>query len=206
MRKSKADAARTRQRIVETAAAEFRQHGIAATGLADLMAVAGLTHGGFYRHFDSKDQLVAEATAAAVGAMSDRISAASSKRQHGGLKRAIVQYLSTAHRDNPREGCPLAALGSEFARSDNACREVVTEGFFRLVATLASQLEDCPPEEAKAKSMAAALMMLGAITASRIATDDADSKSILQNAQRYAIQLLCGQNSVKKKAARRVRG
>src|SRR6266567_7519086 len=66
MRKSRIEAAKTRERIVTAAAAEFRQHGIAATGLADLMKAAGLTHGGFYRHFASKDQLVAEAVAQAV--------------------------------------------------------------------------------------------------------------------------------------------
>ena len=66
MRKSKQETAKTRERIVRAAAGEFREHGIVATGLADLMAAAGLTHGGFYRHFDSKDQLVAEACALAV--------------------------------------------------------------------------------------------------------------------------------------------
>ena len=66
MRRSNQEAAETRRRIVKTAAAEFRRHGIAETGLSDVMAVAGLTHGGFYRHFASKDQLVAEACADAV--------------------------------------------------------------------------------------------------------------------------------------------
>ena len=69
MRKSRIEAAKTRERIVTAAAAEFRQHGIAATGLADLMKAAGLTHGGFYRHFESKDQLVAEACSAAIATM-----------------------------------------------------------------------------------------------------------------------------------------
>jgi TetR/AcrR family transcriptional regulator, transcriptional repressor for nem operon len=67
MRKSKQEAAVTRQRIIKAAAAAFRKNGIAGTGLSDLMAAAGLTHGGFYRHFDSKDQIVAEACTAAAG-------------------------------------------------------------------------------------------------------------------------------------------
>src|ERR1700736_3538558 len=66
MRKSRSEAAKTRERIVAAAAAEFRRHGIAATGLIDLMKAAGLTHGGFYKHFASKGQLVAEACAAAL--------------------------------------------------------------------------------------------------------------------------------------------
>src|SRR5262245_41106101 len=93
MRKSKQEAARTRERIVEAAAAEFREHGIAATGLADLMSAAGLTHGGFYRHFDSKDQLIAETSAAAITTMIDRLaSAVSGKRGRAGLKAAITAY------------------------------------------------------------------------------------------------------------------
>src|SRR6266566_5816567 len=120
MRKSRIEAAKTRERIVSAAAAEFRQHGIAATGLADLMAAAGLTHGGFYRHFESKDQLVAEACAAATeSAMATFFS---NKSPKNGLKGRVAQYLSPAHRDDPSAGCPLAALGSEISRCDEKTR------------------------------------------------------------------------------------
>src|SRR6266516_5800071 len=80
MRKSRIEAAKTRERIVTAAAAEFRQHGIAATGLADLMKAAGLTHGGFYRHFDSKDQLVSEASAAALATTTEQMAAVASRQ------------------------------------------------------------------------------------------------------------------------------
>src|SRR6202022_2054897 len=83
MRKSKQETALTRERIVKAAASEFRQHGIVATGLADLMSAAGLTHGGFYRHFDSKDQLVAEASAVASAATTEQIAAAAAARAGG---------------------------------------------------------------------------------------------------------------------------
>ena len=123
MRKSRIEAAKTRERIVTAAAAEFRQHGIAGTGLADLMKAAGLTHGGFYRHFKSKDHLVAEACSAAVATMTERVAAsASGKRGRKSLETAVADYLSTEHRDNPRDGCPLAALGSEMARADTQTR------------------------------------------------------------------------------------
>ena len=72
MRKSKQEAAVTRQRIIRAAAAAFRKNGIAGTGLSDLMAAAGLTHGGFYRHLDSKDQIVAEACTAAGESLVER--------------------------------------------------------------------------------------------------------------------------------------
>src|SRR5438552_9305942 len=90
MRKSRIEAAKTRERIVTAAAAEFRQHGIAATGLADLMKAAGLTHGGFYRHFASKDQLVAEASAAALATTTEQMAAIAS-RQPGqkGIEAAV---------------------------------------------------------------------------------------------------------------------
>src|SRR5712671_1113823 len=109
MRKSRQEAAKTRERIISSAAAEFREHGIAATGLADFMKAAGLTHGGFYRHFESKDQLVAEACSAAIATMTERVaSSASRKRGRKGLEAVVAHYLSTEHRDNPRDGCPHA--------------------------------------------------------------------------------------------------
>ena len=111
MRKSKQEAEKTRRRIVTSAAAEFRERGIVATGLNDLMQAAGLTHGGFYRHFDSKEQLVAEATDEAQAALIKRMKDAAGRgrtksRSHGGLAAAVGEYLSIRHRDDPRDGCP----------------------------------------------------------------------------------------------------
>ena len=80
MRKSKQEAAATRQRIIKAAAAAFRKNGIAGTGLSDLMAAAGLTHGGFYRHFDSKDQIVAEACTAAAESLVEQLAASASRK------------------------------------------------------------------------------------------------------------------------------
>ena len=100
MRKSKQEAAVTRRRIIKTAAAAFRKNGIAGTGLSDLMAAAGLTHGGFYRHFDSKDQIVAEACAAAAESAIEQMAAPASKKSpRSGLKPIVENYLSPAHRD-----------------------------------------------------------------------------------------------------------
>src|ERR1043166_4571234 len=136
MKKSKIETAETRRRIVKAAAAEFRRNGIHATGLCDLMAAAGLTHGGFYRHFDSKDQLVAEACA--VG-MEAGVGAACHGLGKSGLKEIAASYLSTAHRDNPSEGCLLAGLGSELARSGDETRAKATAGILKLVDVIASE-------------------------------------------------------------------
>ncbi len=112
MRMSKVETARTRERIVTAAAAKFRKRGIAVTGLADLMAAAGMTHGGFYRHFNSKDELVAETTATA----SQKLKGSLLLAAKGGIKSVVEKYLSMSHRDHPEHGCQLAALGSELAR------------------------------------------------------------------------------------------
>src|SRR5712692_8448419 len=93
MRKSRQEAAKTRERIIASAAAEFREHGIAATGLADFMKAAGLTHGGFYRHFRSKDHLVAEACAAAAASTTTRVAASAAHGRKGHGLGAAVAFL-----------------------------------------------------------------------------------------------------------------
>ena len=184
MRKSKQETALTRARIVKAAASEFRQHGIVATGLADLMSAAGLTHGGFYRHFASKEQLVAEASAAGLAATTEKFAAAASREPgRKGLEALVCSYLSTAHRDNRRDGCPLAALGSELARADRVTRNAATAAFLKLVDILAGQIDAAKPEEAKKRAMVAVSTMIGALTMSRIMNDKRLSNSLLRNAQ-----------------------
>jgi len=186
MRRSKQDAAETRRRIIIAAAAEFRRNGITDTSNSDLMAAAGLTHGGFYRHFESKDQLVAEACDAAVRSMVHKFAAAAvGKSARRRLGAATARYLSTDHRDDPAHGCPLAALGSEIARCDEGVRSAATDGFRRLVAIIAAQYEGTRPDLAKQRALAAASMMIGALTMSRIVTDPEFSSEILSQANSY---------------------
>ena len=162
---------------------EFRKHGIVATGLHDLMKAAGLTHGGFYKHFESKDQLVTEASAAALATMLDGLAAAAAgKRGWAGLKTVAASYLSTEHRDHPRQGCLLAALGSELARADAETRDAATAGFLRLVDILAEQFDQTHPSGGKKKAIVAAVTLIGALTMSRIVTDAGLSKSLLRSA------------------------
>ena len=147
----------------------------------DLTAAVGLTQGGFYRHFESKEQLVAEATAAALDTLLDTLaSAASGKKRRNGLKAALAVYVCAKHRDNPRDGCPLAALGSELARSDKRIRDVATTGFSRMVEILAAHFDQTRPAEARKRAMATAAAMIGAVTMSRILTDQKLSDSLLQ--------------------------
>src|SRR5258708_11895334 len=162
MKKSKLETADTRRRIVKAAAAEFRRNGIHATGLWEWMAAAGLTHGGFYRHFDSKDELVAEACAAGMEAEMGG-AAACPDFGKGGLKELAVSYLSTAHRDNPSEGCLLAGLGSELARSSDETRAMATAGILKLADVIAREYSRTKPETAKARALVALSAMIGAI-------------------------------------------
>ena len=188
MRKSKQEAAETRRRIVKAAAAKFRLNGIGGTGLSDLMAAAGLTHGGFYRHFDSKDQIVAEACNAAVESLVAQLAAsASGKSPQRGLKAILANYLSASHRDEPADGCPLAALGSEMARADEGTRAAVTQALLKLVGVIASQFGKTRPDVARRRALVAAATMIGALTMSRIVTDYELSAGILREARKQLV-------------------
>jgi len=184
MKKSKLETAETRRRIVRAAAAEFRRNGIHATGLCELMAAAGLTHGGFYRHFDSKDQLVAEACAAGMEAEVGG-AAACPDFGKGGLKEMAASYLSTVHRDNPGEGCLLAGLGSELARSGDKTRAAASAGVLKLAEIIAAEYGRTNPESAKGRALVALSAMIGAITLSRIVTDPKISAAILDSTKKY---------------------
>jgi TetR/AcrR family transcriptional regulator, transcriptional repressor for nem operon len=184
MKKSKIETAETRRRIVKAAAAEFRRNGIHATGLCELMAAAGLTHGGFYRHFDSKDQLIAEACAAGMEAELGGDAACPGPGK-GALKEIAARYLSTAHRDNPSGGCLLAGLGSELARSGDKTRATATAGILKLADVIASDYSRTKPKTARARALVALSAMIGAITLSRIVTDPELSASILNHTKKH---------------------
>jgi TetR/AcrR family transcriptional regulator, transcriptional repressor for nem operon len=178
MRKSREEAAETRKRIIQAAAREFREKGIVATGLADLMKAAGLTHGGFYKHFASKDQLVAEATVAALDSIIEELAAQPT------VNSAVAAYLSTRHRDSPASGCPLAALGGELARSDKRARAAATAGFVRLVDILAGKAR---PADVRRRALVAAATMIGAVTMSRVVSDPKLSAEILDAAEKNLV-------------------
>jgi TetR/AcrR family transcriptional regulator, transcriptional repressor for nem operon len=186
MKKSKAETAETRQRIIDVAAREFRANGIQATGLADLMAAAGLSHGGFYRHFDSKDALVAEACGASLGALIDALEAAADQHEgRDGFKAIVNAYVSAAHRDQSAQGCPLAGLGSELARADTQTRSAAAAGFARMADVMASRSGRRDKRRARAEAVFALAAMIGAITMSRIIGDTDESAALLDDVRRH---------------------
>jgi TetR/AcrR family transcriptional regulator, transcriptional repressor for nem operon len=186
MRKSKAETADTRRRIVEVAAREFRSKGIGATGVADLMSEAGLSHGGFYRHFESKDQLVAEACESALTEIVARLEAATGgDGGKEGFKAIVDAYVSTSHRDHAAHGCPLAGMGSELAHADEPTRDAASRGFDELVDVLAKRSRRRQPEVARSEAVFALSAMIGAVTMARIIEDPEASKSVLHDVRQH---------------------
>jgi TetR/AcrR family transcriptional repressor of nem operon len=189
MRRSKAETAKTHERIVKAAGAEFAAKGISEAALARVMAAAGLTHGGFYRHFVSKDQLVLEAFRKTVFSLIAGLELLINGKPHEqALGLLVGRYVSRAHRDRPRTGCPLAALASELARRDTRTRRAAKEGFLQLSRLMANHLETVPSRERGEMSMAIVSAMVGAIILARIAPDSRTSDSVLVATRDYIIQ------------------
>ncbi|HXC46766.1 MAG TPA: TetR family transcriptional regulator [Candidatus Sulfotelmatobacter sp.] len=189
MRKSKVETARTRQRIVKVAGAEFAANGISEAALARVMSAAGLTHGGFYRHFTSKDQLVLEACSKTLLSLVAGLELLAKAKPHKqALPLLVAHYVSRAHRDQPKTGCPLAALGSELARRDKRTRQVAMEGFLQLSRLVASQLEAVPFRKRADRSMAIISAMVGAVTLARIVPDSRISDSVLAATRDYILR------------------
>lgn len=178
VRKSKLEAAQTREAIVAAAADLMRRTGIAEASLADMMAAAGLTHGGFYRHFRNKEHLVGEALSAAG---EKAIAVIGRNMAKGGLNAAVDGYLSTSHRDSRTPVCPFAALGSEMARSGKETKVAATEVLEKLFVTLAGDTPD--REEARGDAIVALSTMIGAMTLARVVADSALSTEILDRAK-----------------------
>ncbi|MBA1228966.1 TetR family transcriptional regulator [Pseudomonas viridiflava] len=168
MRVTKAQAQANRAHIVETASVQFREHGYDGVGVADLMAAAGFTHGGFYKHFGSKADLMAEAAACSMSKIVEQSAGVSPAR-------FLEYYLSREHRDDVATGCTMAALGGDASRQSDEVRNVFANGIEQLLTTLAPEA-DAQSESDRTASRAALLDMLahavGAVMLSRAVPND----------------------------------
>lgn len=180
MRYSNEHKAETRRRVLKEAAQEIRAKGPDGVAVAAVMARAGLTHGGFYAHFESKDAMIADA----IGTMfddargrSDAIEQTSDPR--AALKAYIDFYLSPAHRDRRERGCPLPALSGDLARSGEQQRARFGKGMEALTLRLAKALGGIGIAEAHAEGSAMLAQMVGAVALSRAVADPAQSDAIL---------------------------
>lgn len=191
MRYEKGHKEATRQRIVETAAARFREEGIAGVGVANLMSDIGLTQGGFYNHFESKDDLASEAIALAWQGTYQRLSNALKQAKGGGLEALIDSYLSKEHRQHVAKGCVAAALSAEIARGSTSVRATFSEGIEQLTDLIAGGL----PSSLLAKrrrgiAMSIVATLVGTLVLARAVSDPALSDQILLNGRRAALALV----------------
>ncbi|WP_424753211.1 TetR/AcrR family transcriptional regulator [Methylobacterium sp.] len=181
MRVSRAQADANRDRVIDVASRLFRKHGFDGIGLADLMKGAGLTQGGFYKQFASKEDLAAQACARAVTAVQERWRHFAARDPERPLASLVRSYLSVGHRDATEEGCVLAALGADAARTGCPVRASLEKGVEAYVDFLESLL---PQDGAnrRQRAMALASTMVGAIVLSRAVNDETLSETILNAA------------------------
>jgi TetR/AcrR family transcriptional repressor of nem operon len=183
MKRSKAETAETRKRIVEMASRVFMEHGLSATGISEIMKKAGLTQGGFYRHFESKEQLIAEASEAAyeqIFAVAEKAVAGKDARQ--ALDTIVQSYLYQRQMTDPTCLCPLANLGSELPHADDQVKAVVNVGHRRMVTYLGALIQQLGIANYMAVADAAFSTMVGAVTISRIALTGMSERAVLENA------------------------
>ncbi|MFK8252740.1 TetR/AcrR family transcriptional regulator [Ancylobacter terrae] len=187
MRYEKGRKETTRRRIVEIAARRFRDEGVDGVGVATLMAGAGLTHGGFYAHFDSKEELVRQAVDDALAASADNLAKVQAE---GGVEAVIRHYLSPRHRDNPGAGCAIAALAPEIARHPEATRMVLAQGTERFAAVLAPHMGAVDADERRARANALVALIMGTLQLARVEPDAERSAAILESGIAAALRLL----------------
>jgi TetR/AcrR family transcriptional regulator, transcriptional repressor for nem operon len=173
MKVSRAQAAENRERILDVATRLFRERGIDGIGVADLMQAAGLTHGGFYGHFESKEDLVAQACARAVSRMRQNWTNVVNQSAGDPLEALAATYLTPKHRDGAGRGCPMAALGPEIARQGPTVRRAFTDELRPFLDYLSRVVQGSSNNLRRQKALAAYAGLVGALVVSR-AVDDPD--------------------------------
>src|SRR3984957_7573149 len=175
---SKAQKARTHKRIVAIASRRFREKGLAGFGIAELMKEAGLTVGGFYKHFDSRDALVAEAVSSAFGDWQRRVDAAASGGPPVSYAKLIDDYLSDANRKNPGTGCAFSALAPEIGRCDKRTRALTTEQVRNDLDLIAGLLPGKDNRAARSRAILIFSALVGAMSLARAVSDETLSREI----------------------------
>jgi TetR/AcrR family transcriptional repressor of nem operon len=187
MRYEKGHKDATRQRIIDIASGQFRENGVAAVGLAGIMADAGLTNGAFYSHFESKEHLVQAVLLNSLNRREATLQAAS--EANAGLEATIRDYLSARHRDRPSGGCPTAALVAEVARHPKATRDAFTGKVSAFITLIATQIRAGSASERRRHAIAIYGMMVGALQLARAVNDRQLSDEILESGVSAALAL-----------------
>jgi TetR/AcrR family transcriptional repressor of nem operon len=181
---SRAEKKKTHKRIVKIASRRFREKGLAGVGIADVMKEAGLTVGGFYKHFNSRDALVAEAISSAFGTWKRQVDGAASGGPAVSYAKLIDDYLNEAHRDDPGAGCAFSALAGEIARTDKRTRALATEQIRNDIQLMAGLLPGKDKnyknkDVARSKAILTFSALVGAMALARAVSDEALSREIL---------------------------
>src|SRR5258708_6514900 len=187
MRHSRDAKARTHKRIVAVASKRLREEGLGGIGIADLMKEAGLTVGGFYKHFKSRDALVAEAVGRALEIWKDQLEAAASGGPPVTYESLLDNYLSNAHRNGPGTGCPVSALAGDLARSDKSIRTLVTRKIRDNIKVLETLIRDRKKNyrgSTRSHAILTYCALVGAIGMARAVSDEPLSRGILRKVAR----------------------
>ncbi len=187
MRDTSRQKAETRQRIVDAAADLFRRHGIDGVGLDAIMREAGLTHGGFYGHFPSKEALVGAVSAEALARSATRwTEIAGQLPAEAALTRIVSNYLDTRHAVQSDHGCVLPALGSELARRPES-RAALTGSIRKMIGVLARLMPGRSGAGAESAAMVGLSTMVGALVLARLSDDPEFSEAILAAARDHTL-------------------
>ena len=187
MRYEKGHKDATRARIVDVASRQFRENGVAAAGLAGIMAEAGLTNGAFYAHFKSKEELLRTVLVDALGWRETTLRSVSERG--AGLEATIRDYLSPRHRDDPGRGCPTAAMVAEVGRHSSKTRDAFTDKVSQFIALIATQIRRGSAAERRRKAIAIYGMMVGTLQLARAVNDRPLADEILASGLNEALAL-----------------
>ena len=181
---SKSDKAETHTRIVRVAAKRFRERGLEGIGVADVMKEAGVTVGGFYKHFGSRDELVVEALATAFKDLDVW------EEHTPDMAHVLQNYLTETHRDAPGTGCPMGALLGDMTRGSKSARALYTERVKRCLAFFSALLPCSPRPDRRGRALLILSALLGALNLSRAVSDPNLSREILQRVRDELIGLV----------------
>jgi TetR/AcrR family transcriptional repressor of nem operon len=203
MRYSREHKLETHARIVKKASVRLREKGAHGIGVADLMKEAGLTHGGFYAHFDSREALVIEAFTHAMDRSTERWrKLAEQSPPEKRLAMIVNTYLTPLHRDDPGHGCAVPTLGAEIARESPKTRRAFAGRLEQMIDMLAAQLPGVPRKAARKQAMAAIATMMGTLVLARV-TGSGDFSDELLGAGRDAVLDRAKSAKVKKSASKK---
>jgi len=189
MRKSRSETAETRERIVSTASRLFRTNGLASVGTREIMGACDSAQGGFYRHFESKEQLIVEAYQKALDdlfAMLRKATAGKSPRE--ALETIVAMYLNQSPLVSQTDLCPLAMLGSELKHADDHIRDLAMLGFQRFVALIEAELVKLGKPQARMLATGMGSILVGAVTLASITPHKATAKKVLKDAREYVLR------------------